>query len=387
MDTGSLQGGGAGGSSTDATGTGGAATGGGGAASDAGDAAAGVPLPALAAALAHAVCENLKTCYVSAVELFTHDEDCDSLFTSVITGQIVAPIQQSIARGTVTYNPREAAACVMNLVEGTQKTPPVCGNFNAVVEHCKVVLTNLAPAGRACHQRFECQEGLFCDDTAGCPGTCKAFAQMGATCAADSNCDPSKGLYCQKVADAGDADGGVGMCQPYVPFNADCLQDRDECEPGGMCIEKKCRRVSDLFTLAETFTCYTSGALCQRGLDCEFSGLPLLSAGTCVQEKHALDPCKLALPDECPKDTYCSANVFNLGGQCVGTPTENQKCATDFEQGANLAAPCKAGLVCVSGICKPARQLGEPCESNAQCYSGSCAGADGGMTCVPLGCP
>jgi Dickkopf N-terminal cysteine-rich region len=386
LDTGSLQGSGkssgAGGAATSGAG-GSAGTGGG--IDDAGDGPAGIPLNGLSTALAHAVCENLKACYVSALEIVIHDEDCESFFTSVITGQIVAPIQESVLRGLVGYNPRDAAACVANLVAATQMMPPACAEFNKVVEDCKSMLTKLAPAGRACRNRFECAAGLTCDSATNCPGTCKPFAATGAMCLVDGDCNPLEGLYCQKVADAGE--GAPGTCQTFVPINGDCV-DRDQCVPGALCIEKKCRRLSDLFTAAETFTCYTSGSLCQRGLDCEFMGLPLLSQGTCVKEKNPLDPCKLALPDECPKNTYCSANGFNAGGQCLATPVENQPCGTDFEQSVGIAAPCKAGLTCVKGICKPMRQLGQPCETNAQCYSSACQGPDGGVgMCVPLGCP
>jgi hypothetical protein len=387
LDYGSLQGGGASAGAGGAAGSGGSTGGSGGDTADAGDAGpTNIPLAELAPALAHAVCENLKTCYVSAIEIIIHDEDCESLFTSIITGQIVAPVQQSIMRGSIGYDPHEAEVCVANLVAGTHQSTPVCGDFNAIVEDCKRMLTNLAAAGRPCHQRFDCRKGLFCDSTAGCPGTCKAFAQMGAMCVVDGDCDPTLGLYCQKLADAGE--GGPGTCQTFVPIDGDC-QSRDKCVPGALCVGQKCRRLSDLFTLAEGFACYTSGALCNGGLDCEFSGLPFLSMGTCVMEKQALDACKLALPDECPKGTYCSANGFNTAGQCVGTPDANQKCAADFEQTIGTAAPCKAGFTCVNGICKTSRQLGEPCEINAQCYSGSCLPPpDGGpTTCVPLGCP
>jgi hypothetical protein len=382
LDYGSLQGGpapsGAGGAA------GGGSTGGAGGTDDAG--ANGIPLVALAPALAHAVCENLKTCYVSAVEILIHDEDCETLFTSVIAGQIVAPIARSIERGNVGYDPREAAACVSGIAAGTQSTPPQCSDFNKFIEDCKRMLTNLSMPGRACRHRYECRAGLFCDNSAACPGACKAFAPMGAMCMVDGDCDPLQGLYCQKGPDAGDM--GPGTCQTFVPINGDCAQ-ADKCAPGSLCIEKKCRRLSEIFTLAETFTCYTNSLLCQRGLDCEFQGLPLLSMGTCVKEKNPLDTCKLALPDECPKDTYCSANAFNGGGQCVATPIENQRCAGDFEQAVGLAAPCKAGLVCVNNICKPGRQLTQPCEINQQCYSGACMPPPmgGPAVCVPLGCP
>jgi hypothetical protein len=372
LDTGSLQGG-AGGSSSSA-GTGGATN-------DAGDAAAGIPLPELAPALAHAVCENLAVCYVSASEIFIHDEDCQMLFTSVITDQIVAPIQQSVMRGKIDYDPTQAAACIMKIVDGTRTSPPTCNDFNAVIEDCKRMLGRLGAAGLPCAHRFECAPGFLCDNAGGCPGRCKRFAQIGAMCAVDGDCDPTVGLYCRKNPDAGTASAGV--CQPLVAVNGDCAQG-ENCVSGALCLEKKCRLVSDLFTIAETFTCYSSGSLCRMGLDCEFSGLPFLSMGTCVKEKNVLDACKVALPDECPKDTYCSANGFNTGGQCVATPVENQHCASDFEQTIGVAAACKATLACVNGICKPMRHLGQPCEVNAQCYSNACGPAS---LCVPPGCP
>jgi hypothetical protein len=394
LDTESLQKGGSGGSSatTGAGGTSGAAGEGGGTSTDGGDGGPrGIPIDGLAGALAQALCDNLNACYISAKEIVIHDEDCVDFFTKVLTGTAVAPAQESIARGQIGYNPIEAAICVSKLAQGTMKSPPECSDFNAVVEDCKRMLTKLAGEGQRCRNRFECAKGLFCDASASCPGTCKPFAQQGAVCTVNDDCDPVAGFYCEKAADAGAdrADGGVkGTCQPFVAVNADCGQNK-ECVPGALCIDRKCRRGSDLFTLAETFTCYTNGLLCKSDLHCEFSGIPLLSMGTCVKEKQPLDPCKLSLPSECPANYYCSANILNTMGKCLVSPVENQKCATDAEQNAGLAAPCHSGLVCVNGICKPARQLDEPCETNAQCYSSTCrTPEDGGAaTCAPAGCP
>jgi hypothetical protein len=268
----------------------------------------------------------------------------------------------------------------MKLVDGTHQSPPSCGDFNAIVEGCKSMLGKLHGAGQPCGHRYECAAGFMCDN-ANCPGMCKRFAQVGAMCMADADCDPQASLYCHKSPDAGAA--GPGLCQPLVAANADCGQG-DNCVPGALCIVGKCRRVSDLFIVAETFGCYSNGFLCQRGLDCEFNGLPFLSMGTCVNEKQPLDACKIALPDECPKDTYCSSNAFNAGGKCLATPVENQQCASDFEQNIGVAAPCKATLSCVNGICKPMRRLGEPCEVHTQCYSGACGPSS---LCVPPSCP
>ncbi len=370
----------------DAGGTAGANGGGG---------AAGVPLAELASTLATAECANLNACYVSAIRLIIHDEDCQSLFTSVIEDQTVAPIRQSVASGRVTYDPVKAAECVANLTRGTQQSPPVCANVNALLEDCKNALGNLGAADQSCGRNVECQRGLHCRLDGSCPGTCVPFRQVSEACQQDAQCDPTQGLYCQKlggdagVPEAGTADAGTpGSCQKYVAINAACTS-QDQCVPGALCVNNVCRRLTELFTLAETYACFGNNLLCNPGLSCEFSGIPLLSAATCVAPKAATTDCRLALPDECPRDYYCNANWLNLApGKCVASPTQDAPCATDAEQSAGLSAPCHSGLACVNGLCKPLRHLGEACEADAQCYSGACrAGSEaGGPVCVTPGC-
>jgi hypothetical protein len=380
-------GGTAGGNST--AGTAGTAGGGG---------ATSVPLEQLASALAAAACANLNACYVSAVRVLIHDEDCQTLFTGQIQETTVAAIQQSVASGKITYDPVKAAECVANLTRGAQQLPPECANMNALLEACKLALGNLAAADQPCGQSAECQRGLLCRLDSGCPGACQPFGQVGASCQQNAECDPTQGLYCQQLAgdagapDAGTTDAGTpGTCQHYVALGDTCNQQQDQCVPGGFCVNGTCRRISDLFTLAEGFDCYYNNLLCRSGLACEFTGVPLvplLSTAACVAENQPLGSCRVALPGECPKDYYCNATLLSLVGQCVAAPTENQPCAAALEQPV-ISAPCHSGLACVAGYCKPMRHLGQACEADAQCYSGACrAGADaGGLVCVTLGCP
>jgi hypothetical protein len=357
--------------------------------------AAGVPLDQLASALATAACANINACYVSAVRVLIHDEDCQTLFTNQIEETTVVPIRQSVDRGTITYDPAAAAECVANLVRGTQQSPPECANVNALLENCKLALGNLAAADQPCGQSVECKSGLLCGLNSGCPGTCRPFAPTGAACQRDAECDPTQGLYCRQLAadggapDAGTTDAGTpGTCQPYVPLGDTCAQ-QDKCVPGGFCVNGTCRRISDLFTLADGFDCYYNNLLCRAGLACEFTGLPLvplLSTATCVGENQPLGSCRVALPGECPKDYYCNATLLSLVGQCVATPTENQACASALEQPV-ISAPCHAGLACVNGICKSMRHLGEVCAADAQCYSGACRPeSEAGLVCVTPGC-
>ena len=348
----------------------------------------GIPLDALAPAMAQAVCANITACYKSAADLLIHDEDCETLFTKVLSQQTVAPIQTSVEQGTLTYDPLAGAACFATLVEGTTKMPPDCSDFNAIIEDCKIAFTGLAALDGACNHRFECDKGLFCDLESGCPGTCRRFAEAGATCLDGNDCDPLQGLYCRKVRDpdAGTTDAGAAMtgtCSEYLALGAACAANDDQCVPGAFCIGGTCRRVSNVFTLPEGERCYTSGFLCDEGLACEFGGIPFLSDGTCVAERPSPEACTLALPGACTKGNYCSASGFSFSGTCLAAPVENQACASATEQNAGLSAPCAATLACVNGLCKPMRDLGQACEAHNQCYSGACFDA----VCVPPACP
>jgi hypothetical protein len=382
-------------------GSGGVATGGtsgnagtagaGGAAGDGGP--LGVPLSEFARRLAEAVCEGLDVCVGPAIELVIFGEDCVEFFSAALADGYVAPIAASVQSGDITYDPLGGAACIQTLLNAAQQEPPQCADFNAMIEDCKSSLGGLSDLNQPCGHRYECARGLRCDVSSGCPGVCQPFAQLGELCSVDAECDPTRGLYCRTVVDAdgGVGDGGTRTCSEFVPLASACNTDQDKCEPGGLCMNRQCRRIADAFTARLGFDCYNSGSLCEPGLSCEFSGLPFnpLQQALCVAEKNGLETCKIAFPDECPAGHYCSANFLNAGGQCLALPgSENQPCAAHFAQSVGLAPPCAASLVCVAGICKPRRRLGESCDIHGQCYSSACRPAsDGGSTCVAQGCP
>jgi hypothetical protein len=335
----------------------------------------GIALDQLAPALANALCDNLDACYASALRSVIHDENCRTLYTNVLTDQVIGAIAQSVARGNITYDPVLAEQCVTKVVMGTQQAIPQCFDTREVLENCKLMLGNLSSVSQPCNDNYECMRGMYCRMEP-CPGTCMAFLQVGDVCSKTEECDPTAGFYCQK------ADGAPsGTCQPYVALNGSC--QKQNCEPGALCIADRCRRTTDVLTQAVSLDCFSNGLLCEPGLSCEFTGLPFGNQATCVSGKQPLDPCRIALPEECPTGTYCSANILNNGGQCLAAPGENQKCASDFEQASGLAAQCQAGLVCISTICKPMRRVGEACEAHEQCYSGACFSA----LCVSPVCP
>ena len=351
------------------------------------DAAPQVPLSELPAALAAAACTVLNRCAGPAVEVFTLAEDCETLLENTFADTYAAAVQASVDDGRITYDPVAAVAvCVQRLVDAAASEPFQCAVVNSIIEECKAALGGLSGPGGPCTHRFECAQALRCDVSTACPGTCVPLAQQGGPCAVDEDCDTTANLFCQLAASPQDG-GPVGICMEHAGLNEACSATGARCEIGTYCVNDVCRRVTDVFTTAEGFQCYTTGLMCVEGLSCEFQGLPFLSGGVCVAEKTPLAPCLLALPDSCPDGHYCSANAFNGNGQCVALPGLNQPCASSFLQNIGLASPCAGGFACVAGFCKPRKRVDEACETDAQCYSGACFGPEAGApVCVPPLC-
>jgi hypothetical protein len=319
------------------------------------------------------------------MELIVLAEDCRTLFTRQFEDSYAAAIQASVDDGRTTYDAELAAACVDNLLDAVEATPPECSAIFAIIEDCKVALGGLLGVGGPCTHSYDCDRALRCDSSSTCPGTCVALGSEGQPCTTNQECDSTQNLYCRAVE--GDA-GPVSTCTAYLPVGAACSYSGPSCEVGAFCLGDICRRIADAFTANETFPCFQGGTLCREGLSCEFSGLPFLSSATCMNERSSLDVCKIALPDECPDGHYCSANALNGGGQCLALPIASQPCANAFMQTIGIAPRCAAGLACVEGLCKPKKRLGEACEADQQCYGGSCPIEEGGTTgvCAPPIC-
>jgi hypothetical protein len=355
------------------------------AATDASDAPLGTPLSELSGKLADAACAALEACASSAIELVLLGEDCHTYFTNVLSDSYAAAIETSVAAGSITYDPVRAEECVTHLLEAATEDPPRCAVLEVIAEQCKAALGGLGDAGDDCTHRYECAGSLKCDLQSGCPGTCVALGKSGAPCVAADDCDPIDGLYCRMGDQSGDA-GAAGTCTRYVARGQACTASGPACETGTLCVGQACRPVTDLFTAADGFGCYTTGTLCEEGLSCEFAGLPFLSTALCTAKKTPLDPCRVSVPDACPDGYYCTATLVNP--QCVALPSENQACATGTMQNLGLSPPCAAGLACVGGFCKVKKRIGEACEEDIQCYGGRCADPGGsGAVCVPTVCP
>jgi hypothetical protein len=174
----------------------------------------------------------------------------------------------------------------------------------------------------------------------------------------------------------------TGTCAKYVATAATC-DATVTCEPGAYCFDGSCGRIANLFTLDAPQKCYTNSLLCNAGFACEFTGLPLLSEGTCTAPKAPAEGCHIAIPEECPTGHYCTSNIFNGAGTCQILPKSGETCAKAGVQNIGLRGPCQPGLACLGDQCVAYAKLGQQCGGHAQCFSGACVGNQ----CVPPSCP
>jgi len=341
----------------------------------------------LAEQLARAACANINACFGPAAELVYHDEDCVSFYRAAIAAQIVVPLLRSMQTKNIGYDETKGAQCVARLLAASQAMPPDCRALNTFIEQCKEALSNLVPNGGNCGHRFECAAEHFCNSPT-CPGTCKPLGKAGAPCVDNGQC--SGGFSCAApVGDAGDSPDGGKVCQPDIPRGQACRGLDSPCEPGTICLSGTCQTANDVFTLNENQPCFGNNLLCNPGLNCEFQGLPFLSAASCKPTVPTGQPCHIAIPDECQKGSYCNSGIFGGVGTCLALPTDAQPCARDFVQSIGLATNCAATFACVNNLCRPRRNLTEPCEGNTQCTSNLCAPRpDASLgVCIPAACP
>ena len=87
------------------------------------------------------------------------------------------------------------------------------------------------------------------------------------------------------------------------------------------------------------------------------------------------DECRLAFPDECPPNEYCSLDPESpegmmLLGRCVARPGEGQACGVSgFDEEGSI---CASYTRCQGGVCVELQPLGGGCQSDDICLSSSC---------------
>jgi hypothetical protein len=298
-------------------------------------------------------------------------------------------LQASINAGRVQFNAAQIDECVADYTalgcDFLASRPP---------SSCKMMLDGQVPLDGQCVLDDDCIEGLFCDRSTGCPGTCETLRASGGDCDRNDQCQD--GLQClggecgMAAMDNQSCGGGVAtechlglVCIGEDPTNAD-MSMRD-----GTCMTR-----AELLVGGENEPCDPpAGEFCEEGLACvvDYDAEPEPTFSfVCLERVAAGDECHASiLPQQCPAGQYCPADLTDEDddgepyylGECIARPTQGQPCGA--------FAICAPDHYCdqTTERCRKIRRLqGEPCELDGHCLSQRCEeDADGdGSHCVAL---
>ncbi len=326
----------------------------------------GLPMSQFADEFGVAACDAVEACAgptVSSV-FFASAGGCDAAFVAGYRNALLPIVEQAIDRGTVTYDPAAARACINAL----RADPCSLTNNGSAAVACQDVWQGTQPAGGACSINEECGVEQFCSITTACPGTCQARRTSGQSCNEERHC--AAGLACTD-----------GMCVAPPMTGAGCM-DLGGCGLGSLCSGGQCRPVDEVLIANEGQACNLQmGPLCQEGLSCVVDAvMPGVGATfVCRARVAAGAACRVGLPSQCPEGQACAetdAMRLDFDGVCAPVPsTEGATCDT--------LSGCASGMRCADAVCMRVRENGETCTSGGQCASTTCTGG----TCVaPMLC-
>ena len=253
-------------------------------------------------------------------------------------------IGKEIAAGRVVYSATQAAACAAALGALT------CGLFDSPVPAaCDSVLTGTVANGASCYLDEDCANG-WCNSTAStCPGTCQAFAQLDQSCAsaqcapgldcdstqtckaesaANGPCPCQAGLWCDSSA------GSPGTCKVPQTSGPCGTSNSGQCATGHVCVGSPSTTCQAMVGLGGN--CAAGAALCGPGYACD------TGTNQCVSYPKLGEACSTSKPI-CIAG-YCDLNVTS---KCVAYKMIGDACnpLTDF-----LA--CEPGSTCDTATSK-----------------------------------
>ncbi|MGC4070620.1 MAG: hypothetical protein QM784_39310 [Polyangiaceae bacterium] len=291
-----------------------------------------------------------------------------------------ALIENKIEDGTIFYHSARAQACIDAVSRlGCE------GLLERDQPECLDALDGKVELGGDCDLDEECAGSALCQSSGGtCPGKCVGLLKQGQSCGADGDCDD--GLQCSKE---------TKLCVMPAGKGESCENGSPPCGPGLLCLGKGddgfpktpgiCRDATDALSGSEGTACDPgAGLLCKAGLSCvaqSYEAANAKVAWQCVKSGSYLtgESCKPGVPDPCSSGNYCKTGtgLLALTGTCTAIPDALQPCGTGF------GAQCKAGAVCVSGICQEFADNGVSCTGDDMCYSEYCGKTGGCEPRVP----
>ncbi|HJK96916.1 MAG TPA: hypothetical protein RMF84_06825, partial [Polyangiaceae bacterium LLY-WYZ-14_1] len=305
------------------------------------------------AARADGYYDHLQACFGPA----TYPESSRARLVS----NLAAACQNSasgVAAGRIAFDPEAAAACVAAVRAGgcvAGYDPPPCDG----------VFRGLVPVDGECFWSERggflapsdgCAEGFCPAADRTCPGTCRAWPELGEPC----------GVGCGPEADC---DLETDRCRPLPELGEPCPSGR--CAEGSLCLgeSRTCRR-----------TVQGADELCDEETLCPPPTFCI--EGRCRVDVPLGDPC--AIPNNCAEGAVCAPESFGGSPVCRTPPNAGEACFSGL--------PCAAGLRCSfdpfpEGTCVPLPAAGESC-LEGECQEGLWCqvGPEGGDgTCQPRG--
>jgi hypothetical protein len=311
---------------------------------------------AIAAGLAAALCAALEKC-VGAAKLaaLSGREDCTARYTAGLRQDELGTLDASVADGRVKIDGSQFEACyrdtrALGCAVHTERLPASCQSAIAGQQH----------AGDTCSLDADCVSEHFCPITAACPRQCEPTRPAAESCERDAECQ--RGLLCTNGECAAPSKVGetcAGASGKLCALGLSCMGSDDT-------TSGKCQTNASIQAGARDAVCMPGGTLCKEGLSCAYDG----SSGFKCQAAVAKGAtCRLALPSQCPVDTYCNAPDVTSTGTCLALPVDGDECV--------LGDDCAPGHICVvsddqRAICHRIANIAEPCDANELCRSGVC---------------
>jgi MYXO-CTERM domain-containing protein len=177
--------------------------------------------------LAPAICaQAYKCCTMSQLmnndAAGTDEATCEMKTEAALTKQ-VASIEASERKGRVNYDGVKVSGCIDYLTSINTSCDELNMTFHlSGVPACAAFLEPEVALGGACTLDFECVDG-FCDltgVTGGADGKCRAFANVGESCANMSRC--AAGLICDTTAMTCTAAPVGGQSAPMCFYSSGC---------------------------------------------------------------------------------------------------------------------------------------------------------------------
>lgn len=338
----------------------------------------GLALKDLPPKYAELLCDAFTQCFGILGEV-VGNSGCQTQFENELADMFVPQVEGYIEAGTVAYHGDKAQAC-LDAIKASG-----CDLLNGVTPSvCEAYIEGKVARGGDCNASVECVGDDFCAfDSSACPGTCTGRKSDNEPCEAGEEC--VAGLTCQSGATPD------SVCRKPATAGQACDgPDAPDCEAGLSCVgatgmaSGTCKAFDQIQTRGLGEACNPNTQdFCQEGLSCAVDQVGASPTFKCVGASATGAACRVGVPDPCPNDEYCDADVMSgsAEGICHKLPTDGQSCV---ELQLYFGPQCAVGAVCDgTETCRAKRQIGEACMEDVVCYSQTC---EGGKCSAPPAC-